>query len=342
MADMTSLQPKSAPAAWYDENHDDADIERYHFLHDANFNVVAITNTSHDPITSNTVERYHYSPYGEVTHLEANDSVKTTQATSVGNEFLYTGRRLDPETGLYYYRHRYYHAQMGRFVNRDPIGYLDGTNTYAYVGGQPTYFVDPYGLFGLDSIISQIPVPDAVGVCWARDWDVRYVMASLGVNVSGSGNIVVARLGQLANRILKQIDFKVGVQACRDTCCYSIAGAGKASIPIPTGLYLPPGVTLKGFLQAGGKYKWCDDGSSSGELFVCVGLTLEADYDIFIAEWRGSVTVKGCCSTNSGCSLQINYTYSRKVKGWFYDDTVTGGGSDCLAGNCDNPWFDFD
>jgi hypothetical protein len=69
MADMTSLQPKSAPAAWYDENHDDADIERYHFLHDANFNVVAITNTSHDPITSNTVERYYYSPYGEVTHL---------------------------------------------------------------------------------------------------------------------------------------------------------------------------------------------------------------------------------------------------------------------------------
>jgi RHS repeat-associated protein len=149
MADMTSLLPEREPATWHDPDHDgdydDTDEGRYHFLHDANFNVVAITNTSHDPITWNTVERYHYSPYGEVTHLEANYSVKTTQASSVGNEFLFTGRRLDPETGLQYSRWRYLHLQMGRWLTRDPIGYLGGMNLYAYVGGKPLTFTDPDG-----------------------------------------------------------------------------------------------------------------------------------------------------------------------------------------------------
>lgn len=66
--------------------------------------------------------------------------------SDIGNEFLFTGRKLDPETGLYQYRHRYYHAQLGRFVNRDPIGYRGGMNLYAYVGGRPTRRLDPYGL----------------------------------------------------------------------------------------------------------------------------------------------------------------------------------------------------
>jgi RHS repeat-associated protein len=61
------------------------------------------------------------------------------------NEFLYTGRRLDPETGLYQHRYRYYHPQLGRFVNRDPIGYRGGMNLYGYVGGMPTVYVDPWG-----------------------------------------------------------------------------------------------------------------------------------------------------------------------------------------------------
>jgi RHS repeat-associated protein len=61
------------------------------------------------------------------------------------NAFQYTGRENDG-TGLYYYRARYYDPETGRFISQDPIGFAGGINQYAYVGGNPISFVDPYGL----------------------------------------------------------------------------------------------------------------------------------------------------------------------------------------------------
>lgn len=68
--------------------------------------------------TGQVVEQYTYDAYGAPTITDGGGAPLETSA--VGNPYLFTGRRLDSETGLYYYRARYYEPAMGRFLQRDP------------------------------------------------------------------------------------------------------------------------------------------------------------------------------------------------------------------------------
>ena len=77
-----------------------------------------------------------YSPYGEI---------GGTGALPSGLPFGYTGRYFDAETGLWYYRARYYHPRLGQFLQTDPIGTKDDPNLYLYVGGDPVNGTDPSG-----------------------------------------------------------------------------------------------------------------------------------------------------------------------------------------------------
>jgi RHS repeat-associated protein len=69
----------------------------------------------------------------------------TSTGTSA-NPFQYTGRDFDPETGLRYYRARFYDPLIGRFLNEDPVGFGGGMNFYAYAGNDPIDWIDPSGL----------------------------------------------------------------------------------------------------------------------------------------------------------------------------------------------------
>jgi RHS repeat-associated protein len=64
----------------------------------------------------------------------------------VKQPYGFTGREWDSETGLYFYRARYYDPQMGRFISKDPIGFAGGDVVlYGYVQNDPVNFIDPWG-----------------------------------------------------------------------------------------------------------------------------------------------------------------------------------------------------
>ena len=71
----------------------------------------------------------------------------TSSTGGLFNPFQYTGREWDSDSGLHYYRARYYDAAVGRFISEDPIRFAsDTTNFYAYVGNDPVDESDPFGL----------------------------------------------------------------------------------------------------------------------------------------------------------------------------------------------------
>jgi RHS repeat-associated protein len=75
------------------------------------------------------------------------DAFGNIASGSAPTRYTYTGRESDSDTGLMYYRARFYYPQTGRFISEDPIGLAGGKNHYTYVDNIPTRFVDPLGLW---------------------------------------------------------------------------------------------------------------------------------------------------------------------------------------------------
>jgi RHS repeat-associated protein len=137
---------------------DGAGSKRYLYCANNNYNVMALTDA-----TGAVAERYKYDPYGACT---------VTLDDSSGNPFRFQGKRLDAETGLYYFNNRYYRSDIGRFIQWDTIGHADGVNLYEFLGGRPNDMVDPAGLEGWKT---QSGSGERVGADLIRDPEVSKV-----------------------------------------------------------------------------------------------------------------------------------------------------------------------
>lgn len=121
---------------------------RLFYFQNTLYSVYALTDT-----TGQIVEGYQYDAYGRQTVFTAPGLVGVSSFAGLlnvsqggsslfANPFLFTGRRLDAETSLYYYRARVLDPTEGRFLSRDPV---PGVNLYEYLRDNPLRYLDRAG-----------------------------------------------------------------------------------------------------------------------------------------------------------------------------------------------------
>ncbi len=140
----------AAPSGYLDclvlrdrDTNDDGNLdERLYAQQDAIYNVSSVLDTSGD-----VQERYIFDPYGTRSILDPGFNPRTASDFDwrVGSQ----GLVHDPEAGgagLIYTRFRYRHPTLGRWVTRDPLGYVDRLNLYGFVGNNGVNYFDSLGL----------------------------------------------------------------------------------------------------------------------------------------------------------------------------------------------------
>lgn len=108
------------------------DGKSYAPLHDHRGNLTALL----DPESGEMVFESTYSAFGE-------QEIMLNQVTS---PWGFSSKRSDSETGLLYFGKRYLDPVVGRWLTRDPLGYVDGPNPYQFVRNNPINQIDPNGL----------------------------------------------------------------------------------------------------------------------------------------------------------------------------------------------------
>ena len=129
--------------------------EAYNYLTDQIGTVFALANG-----VGGIAEAYDYDAYGAPYRLlpgldgmlfttdDVRQALSPVAALSLfDNPYAFQGRRYEPSSGYYDYRARFYDADLGTWLTRDPAGFVNGSNLYQFVGSLPRT-LDPFGLCG--------------------------------------------------------------------------------------------------------------------------------------------------------------------------------------------------
>jgi RHS repeat-associated protein len=138
-------------------------------------------------------QTYTYDSFGKL----------IASAGSLTNPFQYTGREFDAETGLYYYRARYYDPAAGRFLSEDLLRFDIGTDFYSYTANNPLMFKDPLGLS---------PTPNRTQPCSNKPTCLQVFLSGLGdtaesalENAEDAVQVGIVALGDGARAFDKQL-----------------------------------------------------------------------------------------------------------------------------------------
>jgi RHS repeat-associated protein len=106
------------------------------------------------------IEAYEYDPYGKHVLItdgnsdghvdfDSSDNRDPLAGSDIGNPYMFTGREFMAETALQLNRNRFYDCQRGRWISRDPLGYVE-PSLYQYGGSDPLGHSDSSGLWWLE------------------------------------------------------------------------------------------------------------------------------------------------------------------------------------------------
>ena len=126
------------------------------------------------------LQRVEYAPFGGETFV-LNPNLKLNPS--------YTGQKYDVESGLYYYKARYYNPEIGRFIQADTAIQdkhdLQAYNRYAYVRNNPLKYTDPTGHFWF-AFLFAIILGAALGAVSAAIFGGNILMGALQGMITGA------------------------------------------------------------------------------------------------------------------------------------------------------------
>jgi len=159
---------------------DGDDFRVYHY--DYRGSTVALTDEA-----GAVTDRFTYTPYG----------VEERLLGSTDTPFRYNGQYgvISLDDGLVHMRARFYHPELRRFLNADPLQFGGGNNWFAYANGNPVSYVDPFGLFGWRDALGFVPVVGSVldAVDSFKEGNILMGIAHIGLaalDLTGGGAIV--------------------------------------------------------------------------------------------------------------------------------------------------------
>ena len=157
----------------------------HHAYHtDGNGNITALVSTAQAISAS-----YKYDPFGNL--------ISSSGAMAGANTYRFSSKMTELNSGLYYYGFRFYHPNLQRWLNQDPMEETGGNNLYCAFLNDPIASYDPFGLLNTGPFLSPNQIEAmrtllAGGTCLAATPAAPVVLPLIGGAAVGFGIAYVA------------------------------------------------------------------------------------------------------------------------------------------------------